>query len=88
MRKKNVVLQQLAVQDYAAGGKALSRLDGKVIFIEGAVPGDIVDVRLTKNKKDWAEGKAVNFHELSRDRVTPFCEHFGTCGGCKWQMLP
>jgi 23S rRNA (uracil1939-C5)-methyltransferase len=88
MRKKNIVLQQVAVQDYAAGGKALGRLDGKVIFIEGAVPGDIVDVRLTKNKKDWAEGKAVNFHELSRDRVIPFCEHFGTCGGCKWQMLP
>lgn len=88
MRKKNVVLQQVAVQDYAAGGKALSRLEGKVLFIEGAVPGDVVDVRLTKNKKDWAEGKAINFHELSKDRVTPFCEHFGTCGGCKWQMLP
>lgn len=88
MRKKNVVLQKVVVQDYAAGGKALARQDGKVIFIEGAVPGDIVDVRLTKNKKDWAEGKAINFHELSKDRVTPFCEHFGTCGGCKWQMLP
>lgn len=88
MRKKNVVLQQIVVQDYAAGGKALARQDGKVIFIEGAVPGDIVDVRLTKNKKDWAEGKAISFHELSKDRVIPFCEHFGTCGGCKWQMLP
>lgn len=88
MRKKNVVLQQVVVQDYAAGGKALARLDGKVVFIEGAVPGDTVDVRLTKNKKDWAEGKAIRFHELSGDRVTPFCEHFGVCGGCKWQMLP
>ncbi|MBS1562935.1 MAG: 23S rRNA (uracil(1939)-C(5))-methyltransferase RlmD [Bacteroidetes bacterium] len=88
MRKKNVVLQQLTVADYAAEGKALGRIDGKVVFVEGAVPGDVVDVRLSKNKKDWAEGKAVHFHSYSADRVTPFCEHFGVCGGCKWQMLP
>ena len=88
MRKKNVVLQNMAVQDYAAEGKALGKIDGKVVFIEGAVPGDVVDVRLSKNKKEWAEGKAVHFHALSPDRVTPFCEHFGVCGGCKWQMLP
>lgn len=88
MRKKNVVLQQLAVADYAAEGKALGRVDGKVVFIEGAVPGDVVDVRLSKNKKDWAEGKAIHFHQYSPDRVAPFCEHFGVCGGCKWQMLP
>ncbi|HEY4148156.1 MAG TPA: 23S rRNA (uracil(1939)-C(5))-methyltransferase RlmD [Chitinophagaceae bacterium] len=88
MRKKNVVLEQLAVADYAAGGKALGRIDGKVVFVEGAVPGDVVDVRLTKNKKDWAEGKAIRFHSYSPDRVAPFCEHFGVCGGCKWQMLP
>ena len=88
MRKKNVVLQQLAVADYAAEGKALGRVDGKVVFVEGAVPGDVVDVRLTKNKKDWAEGKAIHFHQYSSDRVAPFCEHFGVCGGCKWQMLP
>lgn len=83
-----MVLQKLVVQDYAAEGKALGRVDGKVVFIEGAVPGDVVDVRLSKNKKEWAEGKATHFHEFSKDRVTPFCEHFGVCGGCKWQMLP
>lgn len=88
MRKKITVLEKLAVQDYAAEGKALSKIDGKVIFIEGAVPGDVVDVRLSKSKKDWAEGKAVNFHQLSAERVQPFCQHFGICGGCKWQMLP
>jgi 23S rRNA (uracil1939-C5)-methyltransferase len=88
MRKKNVVLPQLLVADYAAEGKALAKVEGKVVFIEGAVPGDVVDVRLTKNKKDWAEGKAIHFHSYSADRVTPFCEHFGVCGGCKWQMLP
>ncbi len=59
-----------------------------MVFVEGAVPGDVVDVRLTKNKKDWAEGKAIRFHSYSPDRVAPFCEHFGVCGGCKWQMLP
>ncbi|ASZ10471.1 23S rRNA (uracil(1939)-C(5))-methyltransferase RlmD [Chitinophaga pendula] len=89
MRKKNVVLEQVPVSAYAAEGKALARKDGKVIFIDGGVvPGDIVDVRLSKNKKDWAEGKAVHFHTYSPDRTTPFCQHFGGCGGCKWQMLP
>ncbi|MEO6314904.1 MAG: 23S rRNA (uracil(1939)-C(5))-methyltransferase RlmD [Chitinophagaceae bacterium] len=88
MRKKNLVLQQVTVEDYAAEGKALGRTEGKVIFISGAVPGDIVDVQVSKNKKDWAEGKAIHFHQYSTDRVEPFCEHFGVCGGCKWQMLP
>ncbi len=90
MRKKNkkIILENLAVTDYAAEGKALSRVDGKVIFISGAVPGDVADVLLVKNKKDWAEGRAVAIKKLSKERVTPFCMHFGVCGGCKWQMLP
>ena len=83
-----MILHNLQVDAYAAGGKSIARLDGKVVFIEGAVPGDIADVRLTKNKKDWAEGKAIQFSEFSKDRVKPFCKHFGVCGGCKWQMLP
>lgn len=87
-KKKHVVLQDLLVEDYAAEGKSLARIDGKVIFIENAVPGDRVDVRLHKNKKDWAEGTAIQFLEFSKDRVQPFCRHFGVCGGCQWQMLP
>jgi len=87
-KKRNVVLEDLQVMSYAAGGKSIAKVDGKVIFIEGAVPGDIVDVRLSKNKKDWAEGKAIRIKSLSKERVTPFCAHFGVCGGCKWQMLP
>ena len=83
-----VVLENILVEDYAAEGKALSKVDGKVIFIEGAVPGDVVDIRLGKNKKDWAEGSPVHVHALSTERVTPFCPHFGICGGCQWQMLP
>lgn len=87
-KKKNIVLENIRVEDYAAEGKSLARVDGKVIFIEGAVPGDVVDVQVSKSKKDWAEGRALRFHSLSPDRSAPFCSHFGVCGGCQWQMLP
>src|ERR1700759_4280333 len=87
-KNKNIQLSDVLVEDYAAEGKSLAKVDGKVIFIENVVPGDIVDVKLYKNKKDWAEGYPVVFHEYSKQRVTPFCPHFGVCGGCQWQMLP
>jgi 23S rRNA (uracil1939-C5)-methyltransferase len=87
-KNKKIILENLLITDYAAEGKALARLDGKVIFISGAVPGDVADVMLVKNKKDWAEGRVLQIKELSKERVDPFCKHFGTCGGCKWQMLP
>lgn len=88
MKRKKFTLEQVPVTGYAAEGKSLAKVDGKVIFIEGAVPGDVADVFVTKNKKDWAEGRAVRIHQFSPDRNEPFCSHFGTCGGCKWQMLP
>lgn len=88
MKRKKFVVKDLPVTDYASEGKSLGRVEGKVIFAEGAVPGDIADIFITKNKKDWAEGKAINFSKYSQDRVEPFCIHFGVCGGCKWQMLP
>lgn len=81
-------MEKILVEDYAAEGKSLARVDGKVIFIEKVVPGDIVDVLLLKNKKDWAEGTPLQVHSFSTDRVEPFCSHFGVCGGCQWQMLP
>ena len=88
-RKKPLpILENVLVESYAAEGKSLARLDGKVIFIEHAVPGDVVDLRLTKNKKDWAEGFPLRYRSYSADRTEPFCSHFGTCGGCQWQMLP
>ena len=87
-KQKKIILEDLAITDYAAEGKALAKLDGKVIFISGAVPGDIADVMLVKNKKDWAEGRVLKIKEYSKERVTAFCKHFGVCGGCKWQMLP
>jgi len=87
-KRKNVILEKVLVDDYAAEGRSLAKVDGKVVFIESTVPGDVVDVKLFKNKKDWAEGYPVQFHEYSKERVKPFCSHFGVCGGCQWQMLP
>jgi 23S rRNA (uracil1939-C5)-methyltransferase len=90
VRKKNnrITIENIAVTDYAAQGKAIARHEGKVIFTEGAVPGDVVDLLLVKNKKDWAEARVLKLVTPSADRVQPFCQHFGVCGGCKWQMLP
>ena len=87
-KKKNIVIENVLVEDYAAEGNSLARVEGKVIFIEDVVPGDVVNIRLGKNKKDWAEARPIFFHSLSKDRVQPFCQHFGVCGGCQWQMLP
>ncbi len=87
-RKKKVTLQDVLVTDYAAEGKSIAKHEGKVIFIEQAVPGDVVDLLLTKNKRDWAEGLVLGYKSYSPQRVNPVCTHFGTCGGCQWQMLP
>jgi 23S rRNA (uracil1939-C5)-methyltransferase len=87
-QKKRIILENILVTDYAAEGKALAKIDGKVIFISGAVPGDVADILITKNKKDWAEGRVQQINEYSKERVDAFCKHFGVCGGCKWQMLP
>jgi 23S rRNA (uracil1939-C5)-methyltransferase len=87
-QKQAPVIENVLIEDYAAEGKSLARVEGKVIFVEGAVPGDIVDIQLQKNKADWAEGFVKKFHTYSAIRVKPFCSHFGVCGGCQWQMLP
>lgn len=87
-KKQPVILRDVLVQDYAAEGKSLAKIDGKVIFIERVVPGDIVDIQLAKSKKDWAEAYPIAFKKLSDSRTTPFCNHFQVCGGCQWQMLP
>ncbi len=91
MGRKNtdkVVFHQIQVLDAGAKGVSVAKApDGKVIFIPNVVPGDVVDVQTFKKRKAYYEGKAVKFHELSEYRVDPICEHFGVCGGCKWQNM-
>lgn len=88
-RKKKPEIANIKIDAYAAEGKSIAHLqDGKVLFVENVIPGDVIDARITKNKKNWAEGKLLNLVIPSPDRVEPFCPHFGVCGGCKWQMLP
>ncbi|CAM3502012.1 23S rRNA (uracil(1939)-C(5))-methyltransferase RlmD [Flavobacterium chungbukense] len=91
MGRKNtdkIVFHQIQVLDAGAKGVSVAKApDGKVIFIPNVVPGDVVDVQTFKKRKAYYEGKAVKFHELSDYRVEPICEHFGVCGGCKWQNM-
>jgi 23S rRNA (uracil1939-C5)-methyltransferase len=83
--KKNFLLENLEVVDTTSEGKAVARHEGLVVFVEGAVPGDVVDVMVHRKKNSFAEGKVHAIKTPSKNRVPPTCEHFGTCGGCKWQ---
>jgi 23S rRNA (uracil1939-C5)-methyltransferase len=85
--KQLPVLEGVEVSGVAAEGKAIARVGDRVIFIPYAAPGDVADIQLTRKKNNYAEGKAIRFHKYSPLRVEPFCRHFGTCGGCKWQHL-
>lgn len=87
MRKKPI-FEKVLIEGIAAEGKAIARVDNKVIFVSGVAPGDVVDIRVTRKKKSFLEGVALKIHEYSKDRVEPFCKDFGTCGGCKWQHIP
>lgn len=87
-RKKKPLLEKLEIIDIAAEGKAIGKQDNRVIFVVKTIPGDIVDVQVTRKRKNFYEGYPVKFHKYSEKRVEPFCEHFGVCGGCKWQALP
>ena len=79
---------EVEVIDAGAKGKSIAKApNGKIIFINNAVPGDVVDVQTFKKRKGYYEGKAIQFHKLSKHRETPKCTHFGTCGGCKWQHM-
>jgi len=87
MARRQKILRDVRIEKIAAGGNGFSRVDGMVLFTENAVPGDIVDVRITKHKKDYAMARILELKEPSEDRQETFCEHFGVCGGCKWQFL-
>ncbi|KVV16080.1 23S rRNA (uracil(1939)-C(5))-methyltransferase RlmD [Flavobacterium sp. TAB 87] len=83
-----VVFHQIQVLDAGAKGVSVAKApDGKVIFIPNVVPGDVVDIQTLKKRKSYYEGKAVKFHEFSEHRIEPICDHFGVCGGCKWQNM-
>ncbi|MEL6812609.1 MAG: 23S rRNA (uracil(1939)-C(5))-methyltransferase RlmD, partial [Bacteroidota bacterium] len=87
-RNKRVILENLEVIDAGAKGKAVAKADdGRVVFINNAVPGDVVTVQTHKKRKSYYEGTAISVEKYSEKRVDPVCEHFGTCGGCKWQHM-
>jgi len=87
-RNKKQIFTNIEVLDAGAKGKTIAKApDGKVIFLPNAVPGDVVDVQTFKKRKAYYEGKAITFHKLSDKRTQPACEHFGVCGGCKWQDM-
>jgi 23S rRNA (uracil1939-C5)-methyltransferase len=85
--KKNILLNDLEIIDTSAEGKAVGRHEGMVVFCEGGVPGDIADVNVFRKKSKFAEGKVVSLKKPSEHRVEPACQHFGICGGCKWQNM-
>ncbi len=87
MARSAEVIEHVPITGWAANGKALARVDGLVVFVTGAVPGDVADLRVRSKKKNYAEAEAARIVMPSGDRVQPFCRHFGACGGCKWQHL-
>ena len=87
-KKPLPILEHITITDVAAEGKSLARVDDKVIFVPFTVPGDVVDLQITKKKHKYCEARVLRFIEYSNVRAIPRCEHFGICGGCKWQNLP
>lgn len=88
-RKKQLpILEKVVITGIAAEGKAIAKINDYVVFVPYVAPGDVVDIRLTRKKNSYAEGRVVRIHEYSPERAEPFCEHFGVCGGCKWQHIP
>ena len=87
-RGKKPLLENIEIKKIAAEGKSIAYVDEKVLFVPNTVPGDIVDVQVTRKRKSFLEGFIVNVRKYSDIRTEPFCAHFGVCGGCKWQNLP
>lgn len=86
-KRKNEILEKVEIIDTAAEGKSLAKVNDQVLFVPHTVPGDVVDVQLYRKRRKFLEGKAIHFHKRSEKRVEPFCDHFGICGGCKWQFI-
>jgi len=89
MGRRNLpIFKEVEIVATASEGKSIAKVDGKVIFVQFAAPGDIVDIKVVKKKKAYLEAKIVKVHKLSDKRIEPKCSHFTVCGGCKWQHLP
>ena len=86
-RRKAKIVESVKLTEIADKGKAFGKKDDMAFFVEGGVPGDVVDVLVTRSKKSFKKGRAINFREYSDKRTEPFCPHFDICGGCKWQHL-
>lgn len=87
-KKPLPIIENVTITDCAAEGKALARVDDKVVFVPFCVPGDVVDLQIRKRRKSYSEAEVVKYRKYSDIRQKPMCNHFGTCGGCKWQNLP
>jgi 23S rRNA (uracil1939-C5)-methyltransferase len=81
------IFENIEILDAGSEGKAIAKIGDLVIFVPFVVPGDVVDIKLVRKKKSYLEGKAIRFHKYSEKRQEAFCEHFGTCGGCRWQNM-
>ena len=91
MARKNKplpILEHIEITDFAAEGKSLARVNDMVVFVPWAVPGDVVDLQVRRKKHSFMEAEVIRYHEYSKVRTKAFCQHFGICGGCKWQQLP
>ena len=86
-KKELPLLEKVTILDVAAEGKAVAKVNDLVVFVPYVVPGDVVDLQVKRKKNHYAEAVAVKFYEKSPMRVEPFCQHYGVCGGCKWQCL-
>ena len=87
-RTERIVFENVQILDAGAKGVSVAKApDGKVIFIQNVVTGDVADIQTMKKRKAFYEGKAIKIHEFSEHRTEPNCEHFGVCGGCKWQNM-
>lgn len=88
-RKKDLpLLEKVEITDIANEGKAIAKVNEMVVFTQYVVPGDIVDIQVTRKKNSYMEGRVTKVHSYSSNRSEPFCSHYGVCGGCKWQILP
>jgi len=87
-KKPHPIFENVTITDIAAEGKAIARVNDLIVFVPFVVPGDVVDLQVTRKKSNFMEARPIFFHSYAEKRIDPVCQHFGICGGCKWQILP